>query len=252
MTPPPGNRTRFRVVTFLTDGYIGNEADILREINARLGTARIFSFGVGSSTNRYLMQRMAKAGRGAAAYLLPGDSANDVMDLYFERISHPVMTDVAVDFGSMRVDEVYPAQAPDLIVGRPVIFTGRFNGDPDRIGDIHITGQAGRHDVSVTLQAADGAAEHPALAQVWARRKIADLMDQMAHPENRHPDEQAALQQTVLDTALGYQLMSQYTAFLAVDASRITEGNPSEGGTTVPQALPMPEGVRYDTTVGGE
>jgi Ca-activated chloride channel family protein len=242
----PHDRSRFRVVTFLTDGYIGNEADILRAIHARLGDARIFSFGVGSSVNRFLMERMAKAGRGAAAYLLPGDSANDVMDLYFERISHPAMTDVRVDFGDMRVQEVYPSRTPDLLVGRPVILTGRFAGDP---GAVRVTGRAGSHDLEVTFDAADGAATHGALAQVWARRKIADLMDRMAYAEHQHPDEQRTLRQAVTETALGYQLMSRYTAFLAVDASRITEG---DHGTTVTQPLPMPEGVRYDTTVGGD
>lgn len=245
----PHDRSRFRVVTFLTDGYIGNETDILRAIHAKLGSARIFSFGVGSSVNRYLMERMAKAGRGAAAYLLPGDSANDVMDLYFARISRPAMTDVQIDFGSMRVQETYPSQTPDLLVGRPVIITGRYAPGNGELGTIRITGRAGNQDLAITFDTADGAATHEALAQVWARRKIADLMDRMAHAENQHQSEQQALRQAVLNTALGYQLMSQYTAFLAVDASRITEG---DHGTTVTQPLPMPEGVRYDTTVGGE
>ncbi|MEM9416445.1 MAG: VIT and VWA domain-containing protein [Planctomycetota bacterium] len=242
----PHDPRRFRVVTFLTDGYIGNETDILREVNARLGDARIFSFGVGSSVNRFLLERLAKQGRGAAAYLLPGDSANDVMDLYFSRISHPAMTDVAIDFGDARVEQVYPSRTPDLIVGRPVIVTGRYQGE---LGTVRITGSAARHDITVTLDAAQDATTHPALAQVWARRKIADLMDRMAHAENRHAGEQDALKQDVLDTALAYQLMSQYTAFIAVDASRVTAG---DHGTTVTQPLPMPEGVRYDTTVGGD
>ncbi|XAM01382.1 VIT and VWA domain-containing protein [Phycisphaeraceae bacterium D3-23] len=242
----PHDPRRFRTVTFLTDGYIGNETDILREVSARLGDARIFSFGVGSSVNRFLLERMAKAGRGAAAYLLPGDSANDVMDLYFSRISHPAMTDLALDFGAMRTHSVYPARTPDLLVGRPVIVTGRYTGEP---GDIRITGRAGSHDLTVTLDAAQDASTHPALAQVWARRRIADLMDQMAYHENRHPQLQSEFKRHVLVTALEYQLMSQYTAFLAVDASRVTAG---DHGTTVTQPLPMPEGVRYDTTVDGE
>jgi len=41
-------------------------------------------------------------------------------------------------------------------------------------------------------------------------------------------------------------LRSSFTAFVAVDASRRTEGTQ---GVTVPVAVPVPEGVRYDTTV---
>jgi len=50
----------------------------------------------------------------------------------------------------------------------------------------------------------------------------------------------------IKQTALDYSLMSAYTAFLAVDATARTAGS---HGTTVHQALPMPDGVRYETTV---
>jgi Ca-activated chloride channel family protein len=121
---------RLRFVTFLTDGHIGNESHILGEIHHRLGPARIFSFGVGSSPNRYLLNRMAKQGRGAVAYLGLNDDGGEVMDHFFERISHPVLTNIAIDWGSMEVEDVIPARLPDLFVGRPVIVTGKFR-NPD-------------------------------------------------------------------------------------------------------------------------
>ena len=239
---------RYRVVTFLTDGFIGNEREILREMNQRIGNARVFSFGVGSSVNRFLLERMAGVGRGAVAYLLPGDSGADIMDAYFNRISHPAMTNLSVSFGDANVTDVYPTRTPDLIVGRPVILTGRFTGELDTI---HITpapgtpgsapGNIGEHDLAIRIDADEARPGTRALAQVWARRKIMDLMDQAALEGDDRQYRQA-----VLDTALRYQLMSQYTAFIAIDASRITEGDHS---TTVPQPLPMPEGVQYDTTV---
>ena len=232
----PHDRDRYRVVTFLTDGYIGNEQHIFHEMNQRIGDARVFSFGVGSSPNRFLLDRMATIGRGASAYLLPNVSGKDIMDLYFDRISHPALTDLSISYGAAQVSEVYPKRIPDLIVGRPVILTGKYTGD---LADIRITGTAGRRDLALTIDNQDNAT-HPALAQVWARRKIADLMDQIATDRNNE------LEPVVLNTALQYNLISAYTAFIAVDASRITQGN---SGTTINQALPTPEGVKYETTV---
>lgn len=232
----PHDDERYRVVTFLTDGYIGNEKQILHEMNQRIGDARVFSFGVGSSTNRFLLDRMAKVGQGASAYLLPDTSGKEIMDLYFDRISHPALTDLSISYGAAQVSEVYPTRVPDLIVGRPVILTGKYTGD---LSDIRINGTAGRRDLSIAIDNKD-IATHPALAQVWARRKIADLMDQMTVDGNNE------LEPTVLTTALQYNLVSKYTAFIAVDASRITEGNT---GTTVHQPLPVPQGVKYETTV---
>eukprot|EP00752_Nemacystus_decipiens_P013707 g12160.t1 len=201
----PHDKKRYRVVTFLTDGYIGNEQQILHEMNDRIGNARVFSFGVGSSTNRFLLDRMAKIGRGASAYLLPDVSGKEVMDLYFDRISRPAMTDLRISWGAAQVSEVYPSRVPDLIVGRPVILTGKYTGE---LSDIRITGRAGQRDLTLAIDRKDSAS-HPALAQVWARRKIADLMDRMTLDAN------SELQPTVLTTALQYNLVSAYTSFIA-------------------------------------
>ena len=131
----PHDPRRLRFVTFLTDGYIGYEANVLSEIHRSIGESRIFSFGVGSSPNRYLLERMAVAGRGAVAYLGLNDSGRDVMNDFFDRISHPALADVSIDWGDMQVNAVYPTRLPDLFVGRPVIVTGPLpgrDGRPDR------------------------------------------------------------------------------------------------------------------------
>ncbi len=128
----------------MTDGFIGNEAEALAEIHNCLGPARIFSFGVGSSTNRYLLDHMAKMGNGAAAYLGLNDDASEMMAAYFDRISHPALTDVHVDFGAVAVDQVFPSRIPDLFVGRPVLLTGRFSGPLPNA--IRVSGMVGGHD----------------------------------------------------------------------------------------------------------
>ncbi|HEX5788562.1 MAG TPA: VWA domain-containing protein, partial [Woeseiaceae bacterium] len=236
----PHDPARLRFVTFLTDGYIGNEVEILGAIHERIDVARIFSFGVGSSVNRYLMERMAKAGRGAVAYLGPDDSARRIMDGFFERVSHPALTDIRIDWGGMGVSEVYPAAIPDLFVGRAVTVTGRYSGAP---GEVSVEGFTGGAPRSFPVATGSGAGDRPELAKLWARLRIADLSDRQAF-EGDHYGELAAAIRT---TALEHQLMSDYTAFVAVDASRRTDGN---YGVTVPQALPVPDGVRYETTVG--
>jgi Ca-activated chloride channel family protein len=233
----PHDRDRLRFVCFLTDGYIGNEAEIFTEIHRRLGASRIFSFGIGSSVNRYLMEGMARMGRGTVAYLGPRDSAADIMTAFFGRISHPALTDVRVDWGGWQVQELYPSQIPDLFVGRPVIVTGRFTGrDPAR--GIRVTGQAAGNAVAVEVPA--GAAKHTGLPQAWARMKIEDLEEHALYGEATD------LPSQIKELALEYGLMSAYTAFVAVDSSRRTEG---KEGTTVPVPVPVPEGVKYDTTV---
>lgn len=233
----PHDPARLRFVSFMTDGYIGNEKDILAAVHERIGASRIFSFGVGSSVNRYLMERMAREGRGAVAYLGPQDSAEAIMDGFFRRISHPALTDVELDWGAMAVTDVYPPKLPDLFVGRPVVVTGKFLGTVD---DVVVSGLAGneRRDIRI----AGSAAGNAYVPKIWARVRIADLTDRQAWT----PDPHGELENAIRSTALEYQLMSAYTSFVAVDSSLRTEGT---HGTTVHQAVPVPDGVRYDTTV---
>ncbi len=232
----PHDPGRLRFVCFLTDGYVGNEAEILAAVEERIGASRIFSFGVGPAINRYLLDHMAKLGRGAVAHLGLKDSAAEVMDKFFERVSHPAVTDLRVEW-SRGVREIYPKRIPDLFVGRPVVLTGRFSGNTP--GTMRITGLIDGERAELTAPRRSQA-EHAGIPGIWARMKIADLEDRsLLQPYSGFSDE-------VRELALNYGLVSAYTAFVAVDATQRTEGR---SGTTVPVAVPVPKGVRYETTV---
>jgi Ca-activated chloride channel family protein len=235
----PHDPRRFRLVSFLTDGYIGNEAEILGEIHQRLGSARIFGFGVGTSVNRYLLDRMAKLGKGAVAYLGLNDSGTEVVDLFYDRISHPALTDVQIDWGDLEVSEVYPRQIPDLFVGRPIVLTGRFTGQKGTA--IRIAGRVGQYDREIRIPVKfDNRATHPGIACVWARKRIEDLATQATYNAS------SCLPAEIKQVALQHGLMSAYTAFVAVDSTQTTAG---DHGVTVAVPVPVPEGVRYETTV---
>ena len=236
----PHDPSRLRFVSFMTDGYIGNEAEILAAIHERLGGSRIFSFGVGSSVNRYLMERMAQVGKGAVAYLGLNQSGYDVMQDFFDRISRPALTDIEIDWGGMAVSDVYPANPPDVFVGRPLVVTGSFAG---AAGTVRVSGDSGGEKAVLSVDGGEQAG--PELAKLWARMRIAELKDR----QTILGDAGGELAASIRETALRFQLMSDYTSYVAVDSSVRTQG---DHGTTVHQAVPVPAGVRYDTTVGKE
>ena len=235
----PHDPARLRFVSFLTDGYIGNEAQILGEVRQRIGASRFFSFGVGSSVNRYLMERMARIGKGAVAYLGPQDSGYEIMGGFFNRISHPALTDVRIDWQGMAVSDVYPSALPDVFVGRPIVVTGKFLGHAN---DVRVLGRQGNNDHSVVIESSDDTSSAPQLARTWARMRIAELADRKTWSDDPYDE----IGEEIKATALQHQLMSDYTSFVAVDTSARTEG---DYGTTVHQAVPVPDGVRYETTV---
>ena len=139
--------------------------------------------------------------------------------------------------------EVYPRNIPDLFVGRPLILTGRFSGRPGE--PIRVAGNAAGEQVELTVLAAraEGGERTAALPNIWARMKIAELAEQATYSPNPR------LAGQIRQVALDYGLMSSFTAFIAVDASGRTAG---QEATTVPVAVPVPEGVKYETTVEEE
>jgi Ca-activated chloride channel family protein len=238
----PHDEGHVRIVSFLTDGYIGNEAEIFAAVHERLGASRIFGFGVGSGPNTYLLDNLARIGRGAVAYVNGGDLEADqaAVDAFFERIAHPALSEIEIDWSGSEVSEVYPSRISDLWVGRPVVITGRVDGTlAPKLG---VRGRVGGEPASFELPTGSGGgAPRPAIARIWARMKIADLAERsLWEPEGQ------GLLASIRGVALDYGLLSRFTAFVAVDSSRVTEG---DHGTTLVQPVPVPHGVRYETTV---
>jgi Ca-activated chloride channel family protein len=238
----PHDSERLRFVAFCTDGYIGNDAEILGELHQRLDHSRVFSFGVGNC-NRYLLDSMARMGNGVAAYLGMQDDPTSIMDSYFDRISHPALCELGIDWGGAQVSDVYPSRLPDLFVGRPVIVTGRYVGKMPSA--VRVSGRMGRQNktIDVSVREASGESLNAALPQVWARTKLAELGDRATWD----PEAGRDIAGTTRATSLEFALLSPYTAFIAVDSMTRTSG---AYGTTVQVPVPVPEGVKYETTVG--
>jgi Ca-activated chloride channel family protein len=238
----PTDPDRYRIVSFMTDGYIGNEQQIFGAVRQTIGSSRIFAFGIGSSVNRFLIEGLGRIGRGTTAFVGLDESSAIAVDSLYQRIEHPALTDIKLEWSGAEVSDVHGDPIPDLFVGRPVVITGRFKGAG--VATLKITGKvAGQNHVStMKVDLDDPGARHAALPAVWARAKIGSLSDRMIFT----PDG-ADYPGQIRTVALEYGLMSNYTAFVAVDSSRRTEG---ESGTTVPVPVPVPAGVKYETTVG--
>src|SRR5262249_28492097 len=122
---PPADPRRLRMVVFLTDGFIGNEAQVIGDVEHSRGTARVFGFGIGSSVNRYLIAGVARAGRGTTEYVVGSDEPPDAAAArLYHRIDRPILTDLAVDFEGAAVSELLPERMPDLFAGQPLVVVG--------------------------------------------------------------------------------------------------------------------------------
>jgi Ca-activated chloride channel family protein len=237
----PENPERLRIVSFMTDGYIGNEEAILAYMAKHLGGARLFSFGVGTSVNRYLLDKMAEFGRGAVEYVLPGDDSGKAIRRFYDRIRSPYLTDIQIDWGGLGVSDMYPREIPDLFLGQPITVYGRYG----KAGKAEVTLRArlgGRpFEKRFTVQLPARQDEGEAIGTLWARARIEDLSDRLI------VGPQPALVEEITRVALAHRLVSKYTSFVAVE-DRVDTGPGKPALVEVPVCTPA--GVSYDMTYG--
>ena len=207
---------RLRSIVLLSDGLIGNDEEVIGKIREKLEPGnRLYSFGVGHSTNRFLLNRLAELGRGTVTILPPKEDAVEVADKFFREINNPVITNIEVKWiGEGKAPEIYPQKSPDLFASQPLILYGRKQDSQNgklKISGTLAGGKSYEKVLDVNFQQVSG---NGAIAQLWGRSRIKDLMNQMYG--RSYPEGVSAVTQTALD----YNLLSKYTAFVAVDDSK--------------------------------
>lgn len=234
-----------RVVCFMTDGYVGNDADIIAEVKKH-SDARVFSFGIGTAVNRFLLTKMAEEGHGDVEFVTAPGEAQAAADRFYERVHSPVLTNIAIDWNGLPVTDVYPKNVRDLFSAKPIIITGRYSGSP--AGKITIKGYQGTGDYSRTIPVdfSSAGASNAALEKIWARHKVEDLMSQ---DWNGIQAGNSKYKADIIKVGLEHSLATQYTSFVAVEERTVvSDGKPVK----VEVPVELPEGVSPLAVPGGD
>ena len=230
-----------RIVCFMTDGYVGNEMEIISEVQKH-PNARVFGFGIGSSVNKFLLDKMSEYGRGEVEYVAPNDDGSAAARRFHERVRNPLLTDISVDWNGLPVSDVYPQRIPDLFGAKPVILTGRYTGAGH--GVIRLKGKmSGREFVrEIAVDFPEAEAQHNVLSSLWARQRIDDLMGHDYSGAQRG-EMKPELKETIINLGLEYRLMTQFTSFVAVEEMIVTDGGQPR---RIDVPVEVPEGVNRE------
>ncbi|HAV42583.1 TPA: hypothetical protein DCX15_01000, partial [bacterium] len=237
----PQSKGRSRTVVIATDGYVHVEKEAFDLIRYNLNRANMFTFGIGSSVNRYLIEGMARIGMGEPFVITKPEEAPSSAERFRRYIESPLLTGIKVDFGGLSVYDVEPASIPDLFAQRPVIIFGKWK--ERREGKITLSGYSEGRPYRATIDLSD---IHPSplnagLRYLWARHRIT-ILDDYNHLQR--DDERI---EEVTKLGLTYNLLTAYTSFVAIDTQ--IRRDPTGKLETVKQVLPLPEGVP-DTAIG--
>ncbi|HEY8204638.1 MAG TPA: VIT and VWA domain-containing protein [Pyrinomonadaceae bacterium] len=243
---PSDKQDHVRIVCFMTDGYVGNDMEIIGEVQKH-PNARVFAFGIGGSVNRFLLDGMAKYGRGEVEYVGLNDDGSAAAKRFHERVRNPLLTDISIDWNGMPVSDVYPKTIPDLFSAKPVILTGRYAGDGR--GVIRLKGKmSGRDFVREIPVDFSSSEQRDVLATLWARTRVDDLMSQDFNGAQQGTMKED-VKQAITQLGLDYRLMTQFTSFVAVEEMIVTDGGQPR---RIDVPVEVPEGVNREAVFGGE
>jgi Ca-activated chloride channel family protein len=243
-TPAPENR--LRIVTFMTDGYVGNDFQIIGLVKQLRGKSRWFPFGTGNSVNRFLLDNMARVGGGEVEYILLSSPGEEIGKKFYARIATPVLTDIRLSVEGITLEEMFPGEVSDLWDRKPLVFKARY-ASPGK-GKIIVKGFSGGKPYAQTLEVTlpDKEKANSALGSLWARAKVDDLMDADLIGVQRGTLKKETKEE-IIRVALAHNIMTQFTSFVAVEETVVTVGGKP---TRVTVPVEMPDGVSREGVFG--
>lgn len=224
------NAAFLRQIVFITDGSVGNERSLFAHIRKNLGNARLFTVGIGSSPNSYFMSKAADFGRGSYTYISDVSKVRQKMQGLFEKITSPMMRNIEIDWG--KKVEQYPANIPDLYKGEPVMVVVKSDSFPSSVdlsGDM--LSVPWRQKMMLSKQAETNV-DH--IGTIWARRKIASLMDRWTMGELS----EAQIKPQIITLGIAHNIVSKFTSFVAVEEKISRPEGESASNQSVANRMP--------------
>ena len=231
-----GHDNRERVIVLVTDGQVGNEDHILRELAPNLRNVRMFTLGIDQAVNAAFLRRLASAGGGLCELVESEDRLDAVMSKVHRRIGTPIATELSLRGAGLDVElsSIAPSRLPDVYAGAPVTILGRYRNVAGAGATIEIDGTSSGDPLRMRIVREPDSSPASWLGASWARAAIRDREDQYA------TGVRGGLEHEIVSLSKTYSVLSRFTAFLAIDRSQIV--NPGGQLQQVVQAVDEPAG----------
>ena len=240
LTFPRKDEALSRIFVVVTDGYVSVEKEVFDLIRNNNDNANVFVFGIGSSVNRHLLEGMAHVGMGEPFIVMNHSETNSKAELFRTYISSPVLSQIKLKFNDFEAYDIEPLTIPDVFAQRPILIYGKYRGMAK--GTAMLKGFAGRKrwESKINISKYQPELRNSALRYLWARKAI-QMLDDYGSLYNETDKEK------VTELGLKYNLLTNYTSFIAVEDIPVTNGNLK----TVKQPQPLPKNVS-NSSIGFE
>jgi Ca-activated chloride channel family protein len=220
--------TNANTIVFLTDGkptWPDTNWQAIIDTVARLDAAPkacINTFGIGDTATEIIpafLKMLAKNNNGFSFFITKNDSIASVLTGFMEKISHPTIKGLSIDYGGLVQQDVYPPVLPNVYAQSQFTVIGRYTNTGSF--PITVTGNAGSKAMTLSKTLAFPSttmADQPFVPRMWASTKINYLLDQIAIygllPE---------LKKAVVALGIKYNIITPYTSMIVVPPTKVVE-----------------------------
>ncbi|MBD3320993.1 MAG: VWA domain-containing protein [Chitinivibrionales bacterium] len=217
----PATSEHERYFVFLTDGFITNEDAIFEEIKNHPSNPTIFTFGAGNNLNRYFLEQSAAIGNGYATEITYNEDAGTLVDNAWQKIESPQLKNITVQFSGTGIHDLIMPLGTNLYVGSPVEMYGTYITGGPQIVQIKGYRDGSEVIIAETIELAQTLNCNRVIPKIWAKQ----LIEQLSNDEGttqQHKD-------TIIELSITHQVLSKYTAFLAINPVPVDESNSISG-----------------------
>lgn len=204
-------------ILFLTDGLptVGerNESKIAANVKeANKYNAHVFCFGVGNNVNSRLLDRISSENGALTEYVKPNQDIEPVVSSLYTQISSPVLTDIGLQFSSMKIQQDYPKPIPDLFKGGQLMLAGQYKvtGKTTLKLSGKVGGETQVFEFPVEFLDSKNSIGNEYVETFWASKRIGYLINQI---DLYGKSDELINELVKLSTKHG--ILTPYTAFLA-------------------------------------
>jgi Ca-activated chloride channel family protein len=172
---------------------------------------RLFTFVMGNSANRPLLEGMTKTSNGFAMNISNSDDIVGRLVQTADKLSHEAYRDIDINISGVKVKDVTPARIGSLYRGQQLIIFGHYWGDG--LANVEISGKVSDRNVDYETRFDFPAQStlNPEIERLWAYASIEDLQNRIDYLGADSDSEQA-----IVDLATEYGLVTDYTSMVVV------------------------------------
>ncbi|MCB2341676.1 VIT and vWA domain-containing protein [Clostridium estertheticum] len=199
------------IIFLFTDDVVYDEKEILNFVEDNIKESRIFPFGINTSVNSYFINKLARISYGAAEVINPDERIEDIVLKQFNRIKNPIVTDIEIDWGKMKVETTFPRTIEYMYDKEPFSIFAKVNGEVG--GVVILKGKVGKNRIQRVIFLNDLELEENVnlIEKMWYKKRIESLQHRVKYERG---ELQEAMNNKIVEISKKVGIICKETAFI--------------------------------------